>query len=126
MLRIRNQYGDWVAITDGGFTEDWNPRNAWYKRAKVSQQSPFARKQATPQVVCEQNRANCLRSMNQNAAINAKLGINGPVSNNVQINKCYDDYDQCMKNRIASNYPVQPFEIDPLDAMALSREITFE
>lgn len=128
MLRIKVEgMGDWVKVEEGGYTEDFNPRNAWMSNGtKVSQQNPFARKQAIPQYKCEQQRGECLRSINQNAAINAKLGIDKPINNNTQTRKCYDEYDQCMKNRIASNYPVQPFEIDSLDAMALSREITFE
>lgn len=126
MLRIRNQYGDWVAITDGGFTEEWNPHTAWYKKAKAQSQDIFTRKQAIPQYQCENARADCLRSINQNAAINAKLGASGPISLNQQTRKCYDDYRQCMQDRIASNYPVSPFEIDSIDQMALDRKIVFE
>lgn len=126
MLRMRNQYGDWVAITDGGFTEDWNPKTAWYQNTKSQSRNPLARQQAVPQYKCEQARADCLRSMSQSAAINAKLGVDKPINNNVQTRKCYSEYSQCMKNRIASNYPVSPFETDPIDAMALSREIIFE
>lgn len=111
MLRLTskdiNEYGemsDWVNVDYSHGAATIVPKRAWVPQApKQISGCPACTNEAKSRIPissgqCDQERANCLQSVNRQIAQLSSAGYAVKLNAQTITNKCYDDYNRCIQN----------------------------
>lgn len=101
-----NQFGeleDWINVDYNNPAATIVPRRAWIPKGPKTNGCPTCTQHAQDRIPktearCEQQRANCLQSINRRIAQLTKAGYDVTYNESSNTDKCYSDYNNCISN----------------------------